>query len=273
MLRFLFWNLGRRSPLRSLDQLMVDLEPHFVLLAESPISAVEFLGRFNQSPARSYHSLPCGGARLQLYSVFGPQFVKRLRSVRSASTKWAFWRVELPARQHFLLAGVHLISSREYSDSAQAHETRLLAASLQFEERRVGHSRTVIVGDFNQDPFNRAMVEAGGLHAVMTRKLAERGSRVVQGREYPFFYNPMWGCFGDRTAGPAGTYYHETSDHLAYFWHVRDQILLRPDLIPAFAHEGLRILDTDGEVSLTRRDGRPDRHHSDHLPITFALDP
>jgi hypothetical protein len=56
----------------------------------------------------------------------------------------------------------------------------------------------VLVGDFNMNPFQEGVVAANGLNAVMARRVAaRRRTRVVQEREYPFFYNPMWGHFGD----------------------------------------------------------------------------
>src|SRR5258706_11895269 len=50
------------------------------------------------------------------------------------------------------------------------------------------------------------------LHSVMSREIANRTARTVQGREYPFFYNPMWGHFGDRMSKTAGSYYYDNAE-------------------------------------------------------------
>ena len=47
------------------------------------------------------------------------------------------------------------------------------------------------------NPFEHGVVAANGLNAVMARKVAARDTRTVLAHEYPFFYNPMWGHFGD----------------------------------------------------------------------------
>src|SRR4051812_34060314 len=119
------------------------------------------------------------------------------------------------------------------------------------------------------NPFEDGLTGAPALHAVMTRKLAERETRVVQGTAYRFFYNPMWGFFGDRTSGPPGTYYHRSPGVAELFWHLLDQILLRPALM-GLLHD-LAILDRiDGESLLTQPSGLPrDSVYSDHLPLAF----
>jgi len=48
---------------------------------------------------------------------------------------------------------------------------------------------------------------------------ALRGHRTVSGQQYPFFYNPMWGCFGERDATPAGTYFYDSGEHVSYYWN------------------------------------------------------
>jgi hypothetical protein len=121
------------------------------------------------------------------------------------------------------------------------------------------------------NPFEDGITGALALHAVMTRTLAERVERVVQGTRYRFFYNPMWGCFGDRTVGPPGTYYHRSATVIELFWHMFDQVLLRPVLMDLL-HD-LVILDNIGSESLlTKPSGRPSLTvGSDHLPLTFRL--
>jgi hypothetical protein len=66
-------------------------------------------------------------------------------------------------------------------------------------EKRVGHDRTIVVGDLNMNPFDAGIVGAEGLNAVMTKQIASQGGRKVDAVRYPFFYNPMWSHFGDST--------------------------------------------------------------------------
>src|SRR6185503_19075534 len=104
------------------------------------------------------------------------------------------------------------------------------------------------------------------------RKVAERRTRTVQRREYPFFYNPMWSHFGDGNEGPSGTFYRNRSEHVTFFWNMFDQVLLRPELLSIFRNEDLKILSACGERSLLMG-GVPDaRRASDHLPLLFRLD-
>lgn len=121
------------------------------------------------------------------------------------------------------------------------------------------------------NPFDDGMIAAQGFHAVMTKQQAQGKERTVQGRQYQYFYNPMWGQFGDRTDGPAGTYYHHGSKPLQYFWNMYDQVLLRPALMDKLT--GLEILTTDGIKPLLTAKNLPRKSDaSDHLPILFRLE-
>ncbi|GAB4457951.1 MAG: hypothetical protein OHK0029_18480 [Armatimonadaceae bacterium] len=98
-------------------------------------------------------------------------------------------------------------------------------------------TRTVLVGDLNLNPFDVGVVGTEGLHAVMTQQTALRESRTVQGKQYPFFYNPMWSHFGDNADTPAGTYYQDRAEAICYFWNMFDQVLIRPSLISRWQEE------------------------------------
>ncbi len=71
----------------------------------------------------------------------------------------------------------------------------------------------------------------------MDRKVARDVVRTVQEQGYGFFYNPMWGLFGDGTRGPSGTFYHRRAEHKVYFWNMFDQVLVRPQLLDRFRME------------------------------------
>lgn len=115
-------------------------------------------------------------------------------------------------------------------------------------------------------------MNARGLHAVMSRKVAEKKTRVIQNKQYPFFYNPMWNLLGDTTPGPPGTHYYRGARFKEFFWHMFDQVLIRPELLSTFDNNNLRILTSDGHASFLSRGELPDKKVvSDHLPLYFQL--
>jgi len=180
--------------------------------------------------------------------------------------------LSLPGLTTILLAVTHFQSKRNWSDDSQAIEMTLFSSEILQAEKDAQHSRTVLVGDLNMNPFDVGLVSAAALNAVMTREIALRGSRIVAGRSYPYFYNPMWGHFGDADENPPGTYYYDGSEHKTVFWNIFDQVLLRPELVDVFQNESLKILSTDGTNSFLSNRGHPDRTvASDHLPIIFKL--
>ena len=135
------------------------------------------------------------------------------------------------------------------------------------------HLRTVLVGDLNMNPYEDGIVSAKGLHAVMTRERAQQGRRTVRyNLSNAYFYNPMWRHFGEQPSGHAGTYFFRSPRERADFWNVYDQVLLRPELLPYFRDEDLKILHCAGTKSLLDPNGVIDRTvASDHLPILFRL--
>ena len=114
------------------------------------------------------------------------------------------------------------VNSADPPSESQAFECMKLDTQIAREEDQAGHRRTVLLGDLNMNPFEPGLVGAGGLNAVMSRQIASRATRTVQGTEYRFFYNPMWGHFGDRRNHTAGSYFYASSEHVSYYWkHVR----------------------------------------------------
>jgi len=82
------------------------------------------------------------------------------------------------------------------TDDQNQGATRI-ARYIREAEEKVGHERTVVMGDFNMDPFEPGVVGSEGLHGTMDRSIASRGTRVVAEESRTFFYNPMWSFFGD----------------------------------------------------------------------------
>ena len=204
-----------------------------------------------------------------IYTRFSSEYLQK----RFDDSRLTIRQLRLPGRDEILLAALHHPSKLHWSNASQSAECYRVSSTIRGVEEEVGHRRTVLVGDFNMNPFEDAMVAATGLNAVMARMIAARETRTVLAHEYPFFYNPMWGHFGDAMEGPSGTFYDGRSEHVTYFWNMFDQVLIRPELLRMFRNEALRILSVSGERSLLTAKGLPDASAaSDHLPLLFRLD-
>jgi endonuclease/exonuclease/phosphatase (EEP) superfamily protein YafD len=268
MVTFLFWNLNRK-PLGVVLACLAERHGVDILLtAECTEQPESVLGQLNRSGQKYRHVEGACEAivtftrmpRLSLRPIYEEKRLIVHRLIPSGRSGGLH------------LAAVHLPSKWNWSAASQSAECEELARSIHKVEARAGHTRTVLVGDLNMNPFEDGIVKANGLNAMMTRAIALRETRTVQSRKYAFFYNPMWSRFGDATEGPPGTYYYDESGHVAFFWHTFDQVLVRPALLPFFRNEDLQVLTSDGSNDLLTRAGRPNlATGSDHLPILFRL--
>lgn len=238
-----------------------------LMLAESRISHHSILKSLNR--ATSEFHLPISLCeKVFIYTRFNGELIEPLYE----SPRITIRRLRLPARMEILLAAVHFPSKLRWSGESQMFQCTELARLIRDTEEQIGHQRTILIGDLNMNPFEPGVVSASGLHAVMTREVALRRTRTVEGRQHPFFYNPMWGRFGDSTEGPPGTYYYTRSEQVSFFWNMFDQVLVRPELLEFFRNEDIKVLSECGDSLFLSQKGLPKKSVlSDHLPVLFKL--
>jgi hypothetical protein len=266
----LFWNINRKPLAPVIADLAHEQKVDVVVLIECNIEPHILLTALNSSGGDDFHLSPGLSKAIRIFTRFSRSFLTRIFD--SESERLVIRRLSLPARSEILVCVAHLPSKLRWTSEDQSFECTNIARRIASEEDKAGHQRTVLVGDFNMNPFEPGVVAAGGLHAVMSREVASSRSRTVQGREYRFFYNPMWNHFGDANSNTAGSYFYGASKPISYFWNVFDQVLIRPELAERFDSNSLQILKSAGKSSLVRGDGRPDgTTYSDHLPIVFEL--
>jgi len=259
-----------RKPLAGLvAELAVCHQIDVIVLVECGRERGELLREINLRSGGGFHRAEGLNGASVIFTRFSSQFLQPAFD----SSRVSISRLHLPARFPVLLAVLHLPSKLHWTADSQALECTELGRLIAREEAAVGHRRTILVGDFNMNPFETGLVAAAGLNAVMSREVVSRQARTVQGREYPFFYNPMWNHFGDVRSQTAGSYFYDTAEHVNYYWNMFDQVLLRPELAASFDPNRLSILTAAGATSLIRPNGRPDRENcSDHLPLLFEVE-
>lgn len=268
MLTFLFWNIRRRPLQEFIAELVEAYEVDILLLAESDVAVTDMIQQLDSRQGARFHYPTNPSERIAIYTRFNPQWMRLILDEDGLSIRL----VNHPLYGELLIVAAHLPSRRHRSLEELNVNTVSLRGHIERAEERIGHTRTLIVGDINLDPFDSGVTMSEGLHGVMDRDIAERESRIVRGHNRQFFYNPMWSRLGDESPGPPGTYYYNSSTEVNYFWHTFDQVLLRPDLLPHFHNNDLEIISEFNSRSLLTLNGLPDTNiASDHLPLTFKL--
>ena len=269
MTTFLFWNLQRKPLEKSIAKLARQHGVDVLMFAECDIPPVEVLLTLNQEVTLFHYADSIGCEKIKIFTRFPRDFIASIEEDERLTIR----HLRLPGAENILLAVVHFPAKGSMSDSSQNAQSVELSNSIKRAEQTVQHSKTVLVGDLNMNPFQEGVVNANGLHGVMSRQIARQRTRTVQSKEYPFFYNPMWSLLGDATPGPPATYYRRNAEQTEFFWYMLDQVLIRPDLLDRFDPQDLQILDSDGEISFLSDQGLPNkRRFSDHLPLLFKLD-
>jgi hypothetical protein len=269
MPRVLFWNVQRKQ----LDSLVLSLiagqTPDIVVLVETPARSrlAAFLA-------------PTGWQRVsrsERFTVFARQTIRFTRQRHPDPTdRVEFWHAEPANEESWLVALVHGPDRRNAADDTRRFLFGRTRETIRLLERQLGHQRTVILGDLNADPHDPSVLSADGLHAIGVKRVRGLTDRAVRsaGRA-DFFYNPMWRLYGTDPAGDAGAasyHYQGGYDASEPFWHMLDQVLIRPEYADRLPPNDLRILTTAGATPLTDADGRPDTNTgSDHLPVIFVL--
>lgn len=170
-----------------------------------------------------------------------------------------------------ILCALHMPSNLFEGDYDRSNIALEIINKLSVLEERLATSKTIIMGDFNEDPYDSNCLGAYHFHGIPIANKALKESRVVNGIRYKMFYNPMWNYFGDNTS-PPGTYYHSGTGAKEPFWHIYDQVLLRPKLVDSFSFDNLEVLTQINSNDLLTRRGNPKHKISDHLPVSLEIE-
>lgn len=264
VLKFIFWNIGKKSLILELKEIIKNKEADIIALAEFDGKVDDILSMLSNDNM-NYHLIPqIGCQRITILSKLVPEYFKHRAETEYYTIKELF----VPGWYKLLIAFIHFPSKLFTTDDDQMVESQMFKQEVEMAEKQCENYNTIIVGDFNMNPFENGMVGASAIHSIPCSLTAKQVKRVVKGREYSMFYNPMWNLFGDSDNKP-GTYYYKKSSHLVYFWNMFDQVIIRPGLIDKFNCKSLEIISKAGEISLVDENHRPCL--SDHLPIFFSL--
>lgn len=261
-----FWNINKKPLLKEIVSLCHDNEVDILVLAECNIAIPFLLEKLNIGRRNVYLAPFNPSSRLSFIIRYPASSIFPISDEGGIAIR----KILPPIGSEFILVALHLPSKIHMSDTEQSLHSVRVSQTIKEAEEKIGHSKTLVIGDLNMNPFEAGVVSAEGLHAIMDKKIALKKYRKVQGENRQFFYNPMWGRMGDASLGPPGTYFYNNSGYINYFWNTFDQVLIRPDLLDFFSDDNLKVITSIREKNLISENGI-ETSVSDHLPILISL--
>lgn len=260
-MRILFWNTYQNEKINDvLSQLIVENNASIVVLAEYSAKIDELLATLKLCGIRMKQYATC----CKRISLLGALDCVELKLDDSHHT------IQIINGKDILCC-VHLNSKlRPRHEEYREILIDRIVHDLQNIEGEIGTKNSIVVGDFNINPYETSCIDARYFHGIPVCSEADRGARTIAGREYQMFYNPMWNFLGDFQK-PYGTYYYNESGTQNTYWNIYDQVIFRPILKERFVKDSLKILTETETKYLLDSNGHPDKNISDHLPIIFEI--
>lgn len=261
-MKFLFWNTHKNESINTtLSELIIENHVSIVILAEYFASIEELISILASNGIKMKHYYS-GCDRIKLLGSLEGVELEPKRDTSNATIQIINGKD--------ILCGVHL-NCQLYSEHKEYREILIeqIVYDIQEVEKEIGTENSIVVGDFNINPYDSSCIDARYFHGIPVYNEAKRKSREVAGKKYFMFYNPMWNFLGDFKQ-PYGTYYHNNGTQNTY-WNIFDQVIFRPVLRKRFVDKSFKILTETQTKYLLDRNGHPDKNISDHLPIIFEF--
>ncbi|MDA2705025.1 hypothetical protein PDR95_25495 [Bacillus cereus] len=274
--KFLFWNVLKKDLSNVVCDIAEYYDADFILLAElKKDDTKKYEAELNK---KGYKLRTLSSAKVKIFdrldinpgkSIVIPKDVKVKQKDRITSMLYNI------NGERILLVGIHLFSKATMkNDSNRQGFARLASETIEYIEEVYEIDKTIIMGDFNVNPYEPAMIEFFGMHATMCRNTALKEERVISDVAKRYLFNPSWQAYSNVGSDdtPPGTYYFdEKYDTTLTFWNVLDQVLIRPKLVKNSLN--FEIISGAGDkVPTLLSDGIPDKeNYSDHLPILYTI--
>ena len=168
-LHILFWNMYRKDLSEALASIVEEHQPAVVILAECGATVEVLLNAVNRTTVRYRFVDMIGDSKLVALTTLSSIQIHCLREEK----RYSFWRVKTE-NSVVTLCGVHLQSALNYDREELNELIPRLRRDLESVEVFEKHNRSILIGDFNLEPFDRGFTSSEGLGAVSSLRLAKR---------------------------------------------------------------------------------------------------
>lgn len=193
--------------------------------------------------------------------------------------RMVFAYLDFPKKDPILFCGVHFRSKLMRNTETQVAEAALYNQYINTIEDKF--KRTIVLGDFNINPFELGMISPIGFNATLTKVVAKSGQRDFMNNMFDYYYNPMWNFIGDinyqsgQLKLPGGYYFKSNDSVTQTYWNLLDNLIIRPSLIDEIDLASITLLEESKPHVLVNKIADEYQidsvNYSDHLPLIFKI--
>jgi exonuclease III len=257
-MKLVFWNIRKQDDVKPVVDLIDKVRPDLLFLTECTDTAISSL---RKQGCLFVNSPPVINTKVKCFNV--SQRVA-CHCIMEAGERLTFYRVEFTSL-NCVIGALHLISKNHAGETFQLTESLRHIQSINQMESDNGQN-TIMIGDFNMNPFDAGMVVPQAFNSVCSPDIAGKMTRTVQQKKYGYFFNPSWKVFGGDEQGVYGSYYFSSpGGDRSFHWNNFDQALIRPQLLTEYDCD-FQLLHPFVEFDITRKN-----KYSDHYPFMLEL--
>lgn len=222
------------------------------------------------------------GSGVRIFLIIGKY--KQFSVQRTDNKKLVFAHLQdKGTKEEFNIAAVHLYSKVGNTERQQLWKNLPIIQKIEeFESTSTNNNKTILVGDFNCNPFENDLNDPNMINGIASKILISTlAKHLMSKRNLNFWYNPMWNLMGDfdfrnNQDRVTGTYFRYTEDETP-IWNFLDGVLVRPALMARVNYNITEVITTAGTINflkpfIIRKDESLIKDDlSDHLPLKITL--
>ena len=261
MLNILFWSLNKNKLENYIVDCIIENEIDIAVFAE--FSEIDFTSLEKKMGGKyRYITEIEDDVKLAL-------FAEESLNIKKIQTRCRYNIYEVETNfKKYILTGVHLQDRRNFDADDRKETIEKIVNDIENTEKSYQCDNSIVIGDFNANPYDKEITSAYYFNAVLFKKLIDRDEYTkhhVDNKKR--FYNPILQYISEDT-GMYGSYY-DTSESSTPYWYCLDQILVRKKLVNSIRNVSyLKKIKSEqlmGEVG-------PRKSISDHLPLVVRLE-
>lgn len=261
-MNILFWNLYNKQNSKSIKDLLQYRDVDIAIFCEYEKTNFSSITTNNET----YELEEKKGGNHKIQAIYKKRFNLLLTREQSRYTIYVFDNgVEI-----VVIAGLHL-KSNVNGNASYAHMATLRDLNLDIEnaEKEYKTDKTILIGDFNANPFSPELTLPEGLDAVLFKDvISAKEVHKHDNKNYRRFYNPTLTMLSEEDKAYGSHYYSSGGDYL--YWYTYDQVIVRKSLMDRI--NIIEFCKRVGDRSFVSKKGLPNKNMSDHLPLLVEVD-